>query len=239
MNILITGGSSGLGKATVELLASDQLNNVYFTYNRHKDEAMVLANKFRNVHALEVDFTNDAHINRLLENMSTMDLDVLINNAYVGLPQNAHFHKIRAEEFLCGFKNNLIPTIRITQEALLVFKKKRFGKIVNVLTASLYDLPPIGYSIYVGNKAYLQELSKVWNKEYTRYNIVSNCIAPEYMQTNFSDVDERILEQMQMQHPLKRLLTTEEVAYVIKFLIESSQQLNGVTIPINAAKTVT
>jgi NAD(P)-dependent dehydrogenase (short-subunit alcohol dehydrogenase family) len=238
MNILITGGSSGLGKAVVELLAADKTHTIYFTYNRHKDDAVALTNIFAGVHAIETDFTNDRHIDKLLENMDAMDLDVLINNAYAGKPQSTHFHKINANDFVSSFKNNLLPTIRITQKALLTFKKKKYGKIINVLTSYLLNLPPAGFSEYVGNKAYLHELSKVWNKEYAAYNITSNCIAPEYMQTNFADVDERIVDQMRSNHPLKKLLTPHESAEIICFLVQSSQQVNGVIIPVNSAQAV-
>lgn len=62
------------------------------------------------------------------------------------------------------------------------------------------------------------ELSSVWNKEYTRYNISSNCILPAYMQTKFAEVDERILEQMVYNHPLNKLLTVEKVAQTVNFL---------------------
>ena len=139
---------------------------------------------------------------------------------------------------MVSFNYNLVPTIMITQAAINVFKKKHFGKIVNVITEAVLGLPPMGYSIYAANKAYLMELSNVWNKEYTRYNITSNCVLPAYMQTNFAKVDPRIEEQMVTQHPLKKLLTVEEVAKVIKFLIEAPQQLNGVKIPINAGQIV-
>jgi NAD(P)-dependent dehydrogenase (short-subunit alcohol dehydrogenase family) len=225
-----------LGKAAVELLASGHTHTIYFTYSRHKDEAAGLADTLPNTHALQADFTNDDHIDKLLEAIDNMDLDVLVNNAYVGTPKSTHFHKIDAHDFLDSFTNNIIPAIRITQKALEVFKKKKFGKIINVLTSSILHLPPIGYSIYAGNKAYLQQLSKVWNKEYARYNISSNCIAPEYMQTTFAEVDERILEQMTQNHPLQKLLTAQEVAQLIEFLITSSQQINGVTIPVTAAQ---
>jgi hypothetical protein len=47
-------------------------------------------------------------------------------------------------------------------------------------------------------------------------------------------VDERILEQMQQEHPLKKLLTVDEVAQAIKFFVDASQQVNGVKLPINA-----
>jgi NAD(P)-dependent dehydrogenase (short-subunit alcohol dehydrogenase family) len=222
----------------VELLASDKTHKVYFTYNRHKDSATTMTETYNNVFAFKADFTNDEHISSLLKEMKELDLDVLVNNAYVGSPRNTHFHRIEASEFADGFRNNLIPTIRITQAAILLFKQKKFGKIINIVTSYLLNVPPVGCAIYAGNKAYLYELSKVWNKEYARFNITSNCIAPEYMKTGFAEIDERVLEQMQTEHPLKKLLTPEEVAEVVRFLIQSSQQINGVTIPINAAQVV-
>lgn len=58
------------------------------------------------------------------------------------------------------------------------------------------------------------------------------------MQTSFAEVDERIIEQMQQTHPLKKLLSPEEVADVIAFMTETSQQVNGVSIPVNAAQVI-
>ena len=241
MNILITGGSSGLGKATVELLASEPQHFIWFTYfpnEQHKDNAAKLCQNSTTVNAIEVNFCDLESVNKLCSIIQEIDLDVLINNVYVGNPKSTHFHKIKSEEFLNSFANNLLPVIKITQAALMVFKKKSYGKIINILTSYLINLPPIGFATYVANKAYLKELSIVWNKEYAKYNISSNCISPEYMQTEFGKPDERIIEQMTMDHPLKKLLTTYEVATVIKFLIDTSQQVNGVNIPINAAQII-
>lgn len=100
------------------------------------------------------------------------------------------------------------------------------------------NLPPVGYSIYVGNKAYIEKMSDVINKEYARFNITSNCILPEFMNTGFSKLDERLIEQAESSHPLKRLLEPAEVAQAIKFFIDASQQVNGVKLPINAAQYI-
>lgn len=112
------------------------------------------------------------------------------------------------------------------------------GKIINIITEAILGLPPMGYSIYAANKAYLMELSSVWNKEYTRYNITSNCILPAYMGTPFAKVDDRIVEQMVQEHPLKKLLTPEEVAFGVKFFIDASQQVNGVKLTINVGTKI-
>jgi len=235
MNILITGGSSGLGRATVELLANEAQHNILFTYYQQKEDAETLTKNYDNVSALGVDFSNTDSVNKLCVAIEEMSLDVLVNSAYSGSLISNHFHKINPNEFMESFSHNIIPTIKVTQAAIAGFRKKRFGKIINVLTSALLGLPPIGTAIYVSNKAYLQELSKVWNKEFSKYNITSNCISPEYMNTGFANTDDRILEQMIKEHPLNKLLTVEEVAFVIKFLIESSQQVNGINIPINNA----
>lgn len=235
MNILITGGSSGLGKKIVEVLSEQQNNNIFFTYNTHVADALAIEKSRNNITSIKVDFCNDEDIDNLINNLATINMDVLINNAYVGCPQTTYFHKVEPIDFLDGFKHNIIPTIRITQEAIILFKKKRFGKIINILTDALSN-PPMGYSVYASNKAYLLELSKIWNKEYTRYNITSNCVSPAYMRTDFTQLDERFVEQMEQTHPLKKLLTTDEVAKVVAFLVESSQQVNGVNIALNAGQ---
>lgn len=59
------------------------------------------------------------------------------------------------------------------------------------------------------------------------------------MQTNLSEgVDERVVEQMESNHPLHRLLTPEEVADTVAYLVYASQQVNGVNIAINSAQDI-
>lgn len=239
MNILVTGGSTGLGKSIVNALSNIPENKVFFTFNRHEKEAQSIVREKQNVTSIKCDFTNIDEVCKLEKTIPVYDLDVLINNAYVGPAQGTHFNKTEADSFLKSFNNNLVPTIRITQSAISGFRAKKFGKIINILTAYLVNLPPIGFSIYTANKAYLQQLSKSWNSEYARYNITSNCISPEFMLTNISlNLDERVIEQMQSVHPLKKLLTPDEVAESVVYLVKSSQQINGVNIVINAAKNI-
>ena len=240
MNILITGGSSGLGKAVTELLVANG-HFVHFTYLPTQEYCQVVEEmkaKLKNVKAYPLNFCVREEVDAFCAKIISMDLDVLINSAYVGVPQTTYFHKIPVADFQVAFERNLLPTIAITQAAINVFKSRKFGKIINVISEAVMGLPPMGYSIYAANKAYLMELSNVWNKEYTRYNITSNCILPAYMQTSFAEVDPRIKVQMEQNHPLHKLLTVQEVAEVVKFLVDASQQINGVKLPINAGQVV-
>ena len=238
MKILITGGSQGLGRALVEICAANSDNQITFTYCHHKDEAKNLTNKFNNVQAVQVDFCAQDSIDQFVNKLETSPFDVLINNAYTGSPQGVHFHKTNPDDYAQAFQQNVMPVIKVTQACAKGMRQRKFGKIINIITSYVMDVPPTGFSVYTATKAYIRQLSKSWSKELGRFNITSNCILPDYMQTEFGQVEDFQLEQMKQAHPLKQLLTPEEVASVVLSVIQASQQLNGVDIPINAAQHI-
>lgn len=236
MNIVITGGTSGLGKAAIELLLKDD-HNIFSSYLptdefRHIAEEMEQTHD--RLHFIPLDFCDSENVDQFCFKFKEWNIDVLVNCTYVGKPQTTYFHKIPPTEFTKSFEINIIPTVKITQAAIAVMRKKKFGKIINIITEAVAGLPPAGYTIYAANKAYLMKLSDVINKEDIKFNITSNCILPAYMQTNFAAVDERMIEIMKNEHPLKELLRPEEVAQAIKFFVDASQQVNGVKLPVNA-----
>lgn len=233
MNILITGGASGLGEAITKALAGDSLNTVFFTYNKSAEKASALEAEYKNAKAIPCDFKNAEDVNNLVEKIPGLNPDILINNAYCEDPIKTHFHKIRKDEFLQSFSENVLPAIFITQACIDCFRKKKSGKIITVLTSFLYALPPIGSAVYVANKAYLASLVKSWASENIKFNITSNSICPSFMATGFTkDVDERLIDQIKEKNPLKRLLTVSEVAEVVRFLTQVTPQMNGTDIPI-------
>ena len=236
MTILITGGSRGLGRALVETLAADPDNQILFTYCHHEDEAQALAGRFQNVHALQVDFFSEESVNAFTKGLETEHIDVLINNAYAGNPQGTHFYKSDPDDFAKAFQANVMPFIKITQACIKGMRKQKFGKIINIITSYVMDVPPTGFSVYTATKAYIRQLSKSISKEMGRFNITSNCILPDYMQTDFGKVEDFQLEQMKDAHPLKELLKPQEVAELVASLLKASQQLNGAEIPVNAAQ---
>ena len=239
MNILITGGASGLGEAITRLLAEDKKNFIYFTYNRSELNAKKIEAEFKNTNSIQCDFSDDLSLKSLIDYIQNIDLDVLINNAYSGEVSPIHFHKISSEDFLNDFENNIIPTIKITQGVLKNFRKKRRGRIITILTSFLVNSPPIGLSSYVANKAYIKELTKIWAIENAKFNISSNSVSPSFMQTNMTkNIDERLVKQIKENHPLKELLTVEEVAKTVLFLVHATPHINGVDIVINAGENI-
>lgn len=238
MKILVTGGASGLGEAITRNLAQNQRNKVYFTYYRSQARAEKITRELPNTEALACDFTSEESVLELVSKLAELDLDVLINNALTGL-EKKHFHKMDPLVFLTSFQNNVLPTIRLNQAAIHVFRKKKFGKIITILSSYIINKPPIGLSEYVATKEYIHALSKAWAAENATFNITANCISPSFMLTQLTqDTDERIVEEMQKSHPLKSLLKPEEVAETVRFLVNASQQINGANIVMNAAADI-
>ncbi len=239
MNILITGGASGLGEAITKALAKDPANTVYFTFSQSADNAKKIEAAYSNTVSVHCDFKNPDQVRTLKDRIGELDPDVLINNAYTGEPIKTYFHKIPDADFSADFDCNIIPAVILTQAAIHHFRKKKKGKIITILTSFLLNTPPIGSAVYVANKAYMASLVKSWATENIKFNISSNAVSPSFMQTTLTkDVDERILEQMKDAHPLKNILTVEEVAETVLFLVHASPQVNGMDIVINAGANI-
>jgi 3-oxoacyl-[acyl-carrier protein] reductase len=239
MNVLITGGASGLGEAITRRSALESKNKIYFTYNQSITNSHQIEADHPNTTAIKCDFKDKNDIAGLVNKIAELDIDILINNAYTGQFLGSHFHKTQLDNFIAGFTDNIVPTISITQAAISVFRKKKFGKIITILSAALVNTPPIGSAVYVANKAYLEELTKVWATENIKFNITSNSISPAFMLTGFTNsMDERLVEQITNNHPLNKLLTTAEVAESVQYLINASQQVNGINLILNSGANI-
>ena len=160
MNILITGGSSGLGKALVEKFAMGKDNHVGFTFCSKKASAEELMSRFCNVSSYKVDYCDNQGVDLFVDQLSGIPVDVLINNVYSGKAQGTHFHKTDFADFETSFHDNIIPFIKINQVCIAGMRKRKYGKIVNVLTSYLIDVPPAGFSVYTATKAYIRDFIK-------------------------------------------------------------------------------
>ena len=102
MNILITGGASGLGFEISKAMASQIENTVNFTYCHSEKEAGEMVKLLPNTRAIKCDFREGAEVDHLLESLSAMDLDVLVNNVTLNIVIE-HFHKMNSNVFLDNF----------------------------------------------------------------------------------------------------------------------------------------
>jgi NAD(P)-dependent dehydrogenase (short-subunit alcohol dehydrogenase family) len=237
MNFLITGGASGLGFAISRLLARHYPDGkIYFTFFSSEKNKMHLETEFANAHGIKCNFLEQENIADLVAFIEKSDIDVLINNALTGLVKQ-YAHKLSAQDISASFAADVLSTIQITNSFIGCARKKKAGKIITILSAALEGMPPTGWSVYTANKNYLLSMHKSWAVENKNFCITSNCISPGFMATSLHAAeDERVVENMIAQHPLKKLLTVEEVADTVLYLCAASQQINAQNIIINAAQ---
>src|SRR5881296_3431877 len=145
MKVLITGGASGLGEAITRHLARNPSNKLWFSYHSSSASAKQIESQFANARAIKCDFRDERDLDRLLQEIEDMDLDGLVNNALPVRICRNHFHKIEINAFRDGFNHSVTPTICITQKVISLFRKKKTGRIVTILTATLVGKPPAGY----------------------------------------------------------------------------------------------
>ncbi len=237
MIFLITGGSSGLGKSIVETLSKGYPDGkVFFTYNSSREAAKEIEAAFPNTKALHLDFKNAESIDGLCQQIEDLNVDVLVNNAVSMLEMN-HFHKTPAKEMEAGFIDNILPVLKITSAFIKFSRTRKSGKIVTILSSYIAGMPQTGLSAYIAEKNYLLSMVKSWAAENIKFNIQSNAVSPEFMDTPLNkNVDVRLKDEMVKSHPLKRLLTSDEAAEVVKFLITAPAHLTGENIFVNSAK---
>ncbi len=238
MNILLTGGASGLGLALTRKLLQDPTHRIILTYHGSEHTALLLQNEFSNLSTVYCDFTDAKSVAALCAEIPSFELQGLIHNAFTGLTRKP-FHKFDREVFTSGFTHNVLPVIQITQAVIKQFRAAKFGRIVTILTSYLINQPPLGLSEYVAAKAYLQSLSKSWAFENAALGITANTVSPSLMKTALTEeIDERVMEMLIEKHPLKKLLMPEEVADAVAYLLEASPHVNGANLVINASENL-
>jgi NAD(P)-dependent dehydrogenase (short-subunit alcohol dehydrogenase family) len=238
MKVLVTGGASGIGEAITRLLVKEPGNQVWLTYRSSKGVALAIASEYPNARAVHCDFSDPASVDALLVALESWELTAIVNGAIASLT-TAHAHKLDAETLRTSFEQNVVSTIRITNRALAGFRSRREGRIVTVLSSYLVNKPPTGLAEYVANKAYLRSFAKSWAIENARFGVTSNCISPSLVRTHLtSTMDERTIDALVEAHPLGRLLTCDEVAEGVRYLLTASPHVNGVNLLVNAGNDV-
>ncbi len=237
MNILITGGASGLGKSITETMAlSFPEAKIFFTYFSSAEVAVAIETNLKNTTALKLNFKEKQSVDGFSEKIASLDIDILIHNALTGLHRN-HFHKVDTDMYMEGFKENIYPVLKLTRAFIKTARVKKSGRLITILSSAVQGMPPTGMAGYIAEKNYLLAMSKSWASENVQFNIQSNCISPDFMDTPLNKgTDSRIKEEIIKSQPLKKLLTTEETAEIVRFLATAPPHLTGQNILLNNGK---
>lgn len=229
-NVLVTGGSRGIGRSIVDYLSKNGYK-VVFTYNSDLPK-----DYDKSATTFKLDINSPEQCQNLLKELSEKNLfpEILINNA--GITADAMFHKMTAQQFSSVINTNLVSIFNITQPVFSEMRAKGFGRIVNLSSVNA-KRGQLGQTNYCASKAGIQGLTKALALEGAKYGVTVNSVSPGYIETDMiMKIREDIRNSLLKDIPVGRFGKPEEVARLIGFLIaDESDYVTGVNYDVNGA----
>jgi NAD(P)-dependent dehydrogenase (short-subunit alcohol dehydrogenase family) len=189
---IVTGGSRGIGRSTVESLAKHGVNTI-FTYHTHSADADVVVAAAQDAGAEAIALQLDAgkiasfdtfveSVKDVLAKLGATRFDFLVNNAG-NSHRNMPFEMATEEELDSIYNVHFKGVFFLTQKLLPLINDG--GRIVNVSTARTRIAGP-GGAVYASMKGAVEVLSKHMAKELGPRRIAVNVVAPGATETDFS-----------------------------------------------------
>ena len=210
-NIIITGGSLGIGKETARTLV-EKGANVLIT--GRSESRLIEAKRYTGAKIIEFDISDHENISdNAVKCIDILEgrVDVLINNAGIGVRRSVE--ELNIEDFLKVFNVNVFGLALFTKEIIPYMIKESYGTIINIgSTASLK-----GYkngSIYSSSKFAVRCLTQCWQAELRAHNIRVCQVNPSEVTTAFGN-SERVEREN-----VDNKLTSKEISHSIISAIE-------------------
>jgi NAD(P)-dependent dehydrogenase (short-subunit alcohol dehydrogenase family) len=234
---IVTGGTRGIGAAITRALAGDGIH-VAVVYAHDRETAtrfyqdLLAAELPVSLHQANIADQGDCLrlSHEVLHQFGR--IDYLINNAGINRDRTAvKMFPLQWEEVI---RTDLSGTFYMTQAVLPYMIEKGFGRVVN-MSSIVGQMGNFGQVNYAAAKGGLFGMTKVLALETADKGITVNCIAPGAIETEMTArIPAAMLASVIERIPMHRQGTPEEVAHVVRFLLdERSGYITGATIPIN------
>lgn len=216
MNVFITGGSRGIGRAMVELFSKEG-HNVVFLYEKSELLAKEISQN-TGAFAIQCDVSSSQEVNEAVKKAEDIlgGIDVLINNA--GISEFCFFDNISDDSWRNMIDTNLSGTFYVTRAVCVGMIKRKYGKIINI--GSMWGKVGASCEVhYSAAKAGLRGMTMALAKELGPSSITVNCIEPGVIQTDMnSRLSSDDIAELCENTPLGRIGKPYEVAQLALFL---------------------
>jgi 3-oxoacyl-[acyl-carrier protein] reductase len=221
--VLITGGTSGIGKAIAILFASHGADIAIVGTNPEKaKEALKEIEAAKDAPEQEilsfmVDVSKTDKVSELVDNLLKKwgKIEILVNNA--GITRDTLLMKMTEKEWDEVIDVNLKSTFNTSKAVIRSMLSEKYGKIINI-SSVIGLVGAIGQTNYAASKAGVIGFTKALAEEVARKNICVNCIAPGYIQTPMTEVlPDAIKNSILERIPMKRFGNPIDIANIALF----------------------
>jgi 3-oxoacyl-[acyl-carrier protein] reductase len=218
---VVTGGSRGIGEAIVRRLALEGAA-VFFTYNSGADKANAIVQDITaqgaQVQAIQADIAQADSVTALFKTVldQTKRIDILVNNA--GITKDGLVVRMSEADWDAVMDTNLKGAFLCSKAVCKPMMSQRGGRMINI--GSIVGVTGnAGQVNYAASKAGLIGMTKSFAKELASRNILVNCIAPGYIETDMTaKMTTEQQQKLQETIPLGRVAQSAEIASVVAFL---------------------
>jgi len=216
--VIVTGGSRGIGRAIVELLAAEGAIVTFLFRDNAAAAAEVVAAAGARVTAEQVDIRDSAACAAAVERIAERcgRIDVLVNNA--GLIRDNLLGLLEDDDIRTVLETNVGGTFNVTRAVVPHMIARRAGKIVNVSSVA-GEKGGRGQTNYAASKGAINAFTRSLAVELAPRRITVNCVAPGVIETEMSrDIREAAAEEVKSRILLRRFGAPQDVAYAVWFL---------------------
>jgi 3-oxoacyl-[acyl-carrier protein] reductase len=208
--VLVTGGSSGIGRSIAETLIRAGAKVAITGRDRGRLDAAASA---IGAHAVHADVSKEVDVARTMKEVLAAfgRVDVLVNNAGFGVLKPLVDMDLASFERV--FATNVTGAMLMGREAARYFVTRKAGAIVNIGSTASHRGAPNG-TAYYASKFALRGMTECWRAELRKFNIRVMLVNPSEVLTNFSAV----AGFDQKAHPSK--LQPEDIAHAVKAVLE-------------------
>lgn len=236
--ILVTGASSGIGKATA--IECSKIGATVVITGRDEQRLNLTYSQLEGSGHLKLvaDFKIEDELVALVNNIP--EIDGLVNVA--GIVKTLPFQFVNRVELMNIFDVNFFSPVLLSQKIVKARKLKKGSSIVFISSIEGTVTTHIGNSMYAASKGAVSAISKNMALELAAKKIRVNCILPGMVETpliNLGEITEEQLEADKRLYPLKRFGKPEEVAYAIIYLLsDASSWVTGSNLLIDGGFTL-
>lgn len=237
--VIVTGGASGIGLATVKAFLDKGAKVVLADYNAEAGAAVEkeLKETYENVLFVKANVAEESEVENLVSEAVKHfgKLDIIFNNAGVGVQKPTH--ELTAEEYKRVIAINQDGVFYGAKYAIREMLKTGGGSIIN--TSSILGSVGEPTSIpYAASKGAVNQITKSLALEYADRSIRVNAVAPGFIESGMVSKEALgdFYDGLVAKHPIGRLGNPEEIAHAVMFLAENDF-VTGTTIFVDGGYT--